>query len=301
MKITLEPGSYVVAVSGGVDSMALLHLLVKLAGNVPGYTFVVAHFDHGMRVDSAVDRELVQATALKYGVPFVYDRVELGEGASEDAARRARYGFLHQVRQSSGAKAIITAQHEDDMVETAMLNLLRGTGRRGITSMKSTDLIKRPLLHMTKQDLVGYAQKNKLTWREDSTNTDPRYLRNHLRHNVIPRLSDIAMEEFLEIIEDLRTLNEMIDYELGVLRVKLTAKNSKHAINRSKFIMLPHSVALEIMLDWLRSNEVSDISRPMLEKLVTAAKTLKAEKEVHVDKTTTLKIGKKHLYLLKKP
>lgn len=300
MDIKLETGSYIVAVSGGVDSMALLHMLMKRTGNMTGYKFVVAHFDHGMRTDSTVDRKLVQATAQKYRLPFVYSRVELGEGASEDIARRARYEFLHQVRTSSGAEAIITAQHQDDMMETAMLNLLRGTGRRGVTSMKSTALLRRPLLHLTKQDLIRYALDNKIKWREDSTNTDPRYLRNYLRHNVIPRLGDVAKEEFLEIIQDLRTLNDMIDYELGILRAELLEKDSKQ-INRLKFIMLPHSVALEIMLDWLRSHEVRDISRLLLEKLVVAAKTLKAGKQVHVDKSTTLKIGKNHLYLLKKP
>src|SRR5215471_4228206 len=96
MKIELEPGKYVVAVSGGVDSMVLLDVLK----DVPGLQLVVAHYDHGMRGDSGQDRQLVQEAAAHYGLPFAYEEGKLGVRTSEAAARDARYQFLRRVREA---------------------------------------------------------------------------------------------------------------------------------------------------------------------------------------------------------
>src|SRR5882672_395858 len=185
MKLTVAPGKYVVAVSGGVDSMVLLDLVSQL----PVLSLVVAHFDHGVRPDSIEDRQLVEQTAKTYGLPFVYDTAALGPSASEDAARRARYAFLHKVRTEQGAQGIILAHHQGDVVETMLLNLIRGTARRGLSSLQSTSELVRPLLNNTKSELQQYAEQQGVAWREDSTNTDPKYLRNYLRQHIIPKLS----------------------------------------------------------------------------------------------------------------
>ena len=125
--IPLAPGTYIVAVSGGVDSIVLLDLLA----NQEKAKLIVAHFDHGIRNDSRDDRMFVQDLAVRYELPFVYDVGNLGQGASEAKAREARYTFLRGVRQAAGARSIITAHHEDDVLETAILNIMRGTGRKG--------------------------------------------------------------------------------------------------------------------------------------------------------------------------
>jgi tRNA(Ile)-lysidine synthase TilS/MesJ len=111
----------------------------------PDFKFIVAHYDHGVRSDSQLDRQLVQGVARQHGLTFVYDEGKLGPGTSEAVARKARYAFLRKVQQTTGARAIITAHHEDDLLETALLNLLRGTGRRGVTSLRSRHDIHRPL------------------------------------------------------------------------------------------------------------------------------------------------------------
>src|SRR5689334_5856697 len=115
MDVSLSPGSYVVAVSGGVDSMTLLDLLRQQ----PHLKLVVAHFDHGIRPDSYVDRQLIQDVTKRHNVPFVFDTASLGSGASEATARQARYNFLRRVHNATGAKAIVTAHHQDDLLETA--------------------------------------------------------------------------------------------------------------------------------------------------------------------------------------
>ena len=96
--IRIAPGHYIAAISGGVDSMALLHML----HNLPGVKVTVAHFDHGIRPDSRKDRLLVEKAAHSYGLPFVYDEAALGAGVSENVARKARYEFLRKVQKDTG-------------------------------------------------------------------------------------------------------------------------------------------------------------------------------------------------------
>lgn len=286
MDFDLQPGKYVVAVSGGVDSVVLLHLLTHritpTTYHLPPttYQFVVAHFDHGIRDDSAEDRKLVQALAEKYGLAFEYAEGKLGPRASEAAARQARYGFLHAVRQEHGAQAIITAHHQDDVLETAILNLLRGTGRRGLSSLKSTDMVKRPLLHVPKKELLRYASREGLKWREDSTNTDERYLRNYIRKNILPRFASAEREVLLGIIDRAADLNGQIGGEVANY---LHLQPAASTLDRHWFITLPHAVAREVMAEWLLANTTAELSKKLLERLTVAAKTGRSGSRVDVD------------------
>ncbi len=171
LNVDIPGGTYVIGVSGGVDSMVLLDILSKKSD----IKLVVAHFDHGIRHDSKEDRQLVQSVAKKNRLPFVFDKASLGPKASEAESRKARYNFLRSVKNASSARAIITAHHQDDVLETAVLNILRGTNRKGLSSLKSTDEIIRPLTHIDKDSLYKYAKDNGITWREDSTNNNINY------------------------------------------------------------------------------------------------------------------------------
>jgi len=290
MDLDLPAGKYVVAVSGGVDSVALLHLLK----NRPGVRLTVAHFDHGIREDSAEDRRHVQALAKEFGLPFVYHAGALGPGTSEAQAREARYKFLHHVRTASGADAVITAHHQDDVLETIILNLLRGTGRRGLSSLKSTDIVKRPLLHVPKKELLRYAEREGLKWREDSTNSDEKYLRNYIRRVLLPRFAERDREALYIIGRWAGKMNREIEAQVGNY---LHMQPSVGMLDRHSFIMLPHAVAREVMAEWLLQNTGAELSRKMLERLVVAAKTGKAGSRVDVDKGHWLEISKMKLAL----
>ncbi len=290
MNIVHSPGTYVVAVSGGVDSMSLLHMLK----DQPGVKLIVAHFDHGIRADSKADKQLVKQVAEEYNLPFVYDEGNLGKDASEAAARAARYKFLRRVSELSHAKAIITAHHQDDALETALINWLRGTGRRGYTALKNDHELLRPLLDTPKQEVINYAKLHKLAWRDDSTNQDTKYLRNLIRHKVMPQLTAKQRSDMVAALQDLRGLNDRIDEKLVHF---LHTQPKKQHIDRHWFTMLPHDVALEVMAMWLRLNGCEFDSK-LLERLVAGSKTLATGKQLDVDKTHIVEVKSKNLALV---
>ncbi|HEX8182798.1 MAG TPA: tRNA lysidine(34) synthetase TilS [Candidatus Saccharimonadales bacterium] len=286
----LEPGRYIVAVSGGVDSVTLLHILRQQ----PDYRLTVAHFDHGIRSDSGEDEKQVRQLARQYGLPYVYERAYLGASASEAVARAARYRFLHHVREAAAATAVITAHHQDDVLETAVMNIVRGTGRRGMTSLKSTDIVKRPLLHIPKAAIVRYARDNQLLWREDSTNVDTGYKRNYVRHNIMSRFSAADRQNMHDIIVGMRSANSEIDHLLDQIVADMSFQGT---LQRRQFILLPHTVAREVMARWLQNNGVKDIDKKMLERLIHAAKTFAPIKNVHVKQSWQMTINKDYLAL----
>jgi len=271
----LEGMRYVIAVSGGVDSVALLHIL----HGTPGVQLIVAHYDHGIREDSADDRKLVEKLAKLYDVAFTYDEGHLGAGASEATAREARYAFLRQVKDASGATAIVTAHHEDDVFETAIINLLRGTGRKGLSSLGSTEELYRPLLQTPKKNLVAYAKNHHLQWREDSTNANDDYLRNYVRHNILSKFDEDARKRLRELIESTRETNVQIDQ---LLAEQLYLQPDFNVLDRHWFIMLPHAVAREIIAAWLRGRGITDFDKSTLERIVVAAKMYAPGKQVDV-------------------
>ena len=285
MKLNIEPGKYLIAVSGGVDSVALLHALQQK----PGVKLTVAHFDHGIRADSKDDRVFVQQLARTYKLPFVYDAAQLGAVASEAMAREARYVFLRKAQQLSNASAIITAHHEDDMLETAIINLLRGTGRKGLSSLTNGEGIIRPLLDIPKTELIDYAKRHGLTWHEDSTNVDTNYLRNHIRHVVLPQWKVSDKRQMLGIVRQMRAVNEEMD--------SLVADSLPAQLDRKWFILLPHNVAREIMASWLRLQNIHEFDRAGIERLTVAAKVAEPGKAIDIVKRHRLKITKLHLAL----
>lgn len=193
-----DSARYVVAVSGGVDSVVLLH---KFRQKVESSQLVVAHFDHGIRPKSDADARFVEGLAKLHGIEFETRREELGGDASEALARERRYDFLLKVAKKHNAK-LVTAHHADDMVETIAINIVRGTGWRGLTVMSDTR-IYRPLLNLTKGQILNYALENRLEWVDDETNSSNAYLRNIIRRLTAPgdvqaaRLSNLRSRQML--------------------------------------------------------------------------------------------------------
>lgn len=288
--VLTSPGSYVVAVSGGVDSMVLLSLLQAK----PDLRLVVAHFDHGIRNDSTEDRKFVQAFAKDNGLEFVYEEGRLGVDASEAKARNARYKFLRKVLKDEGAAAIVTAHHQDDVLETTIINLLRGSGRKGLTSLGNRPGIERPLLSVPKCDLIAYAKSQGLRWREDPTNQDLNYLRNYVRHRLLPQFDKSARTQLLDIITSTRETNREID---RLLLDQLDLQSKEKELDRYWFTQLPHAMAKETMAAWLRVHDLRDFDSKTLERLVVAAKVSAPGKTFDVLKGNRLAVGTERLAL----
>ncbi len=293
MNIDIATGTYIVAVSGGVDSMALIDILSKK----PNLKLIVAHFDHGIRTDSVKDRELVESVVKDLGLDFEYGEGKLGSDTSEDTARQARYEFLKKIKTDHKADSIITAHHKDDLIETAIINLLRGTGRKGLSSLDSSKDLLRPLLSYDKSQIIEYAKENNLKWREDSTNQDTKYLRNYIRQNIIPKLSEKQIEELYDITLKAKSINQQLNLELISL---INTQDNKERLDRRKFIMLPHDLSKEVMIEWLNLNGITNLNRKQIDNLVVCSKTYMPGKKADINVSHLLMIGQNELEVINK-
>lgn len=285
--------TYVVAVSGGVDSMVLLDLIIKnhLTNN---WQVIVAHIDHGIRSNSENDKRLVEKVTGQSGLAFESIRLNLGEGASEELARSKRYEFLNELVDRYKADAIITAHHEDDLIETAIVNIIRGTGRKGLTSLMNNDKRLRPLISYPKKDILDYAKNNNVIWREDSTNADQKYLRNYIRIKVVPKFDASARSKFISILNKMSDINAELDQEL----ISLISHQSKsNEIDKVWFSLLSHALAREVLATWLRQNHLAGFNKLTLERLVVSAKVARVKQSFPIYSDKYLIINKSTLSL----
>lgn len=191
----ITPGETVLAaVSGGVDSMALLHLLWALSGEM-NFTLAAAHFDHQLRPTSAAEGDFVQRYCELWNIPCYRGNADV-KGLSigknlEDTARKLRYQFLYTQAAAIGAKKIATAHHAQDQAETLLLHLLRGSGPDGLAAMSPSEgILIRPLLEVYKEDLREYGRKIGFGHCEDESNMQTKYLRNKIRLQLMPVLEE---------------------------------------------------------------------------------------------------------------
>ncbi len=184
----------IVGLSGGADSVALTEALASLAPG-RGFRVVAAHLDHGLRPESSEDAAFCRDLCDRLGVSFragradVRTRARRDHGGLEEAARLERYAFLRAVREEEGAVAVVVAHTRDDQVETLLMRLLRGSGSTGLSAMRprAGDLL-RPLLEISREQVLEHLRARGLTWREDATNGDLSMLRNRIRHELVPYL-----------------------------------------------------------------------------------------------------------------
>ena len=193
-----EGGTVIVGYSGGADSTALLHLLTRLQGAF-NLRIHAAHLHHGMRPEADDDVRVCAAVCAQLGVPLHVERVDVPALAQaerislEEAGRNARYAFFERLARELNAVAVALAHTRDDQIETILINLLRGTGPRGLCGMPyKRDRIIRPLLDATREQTHQYCAAQGLPTVFDSTNLDPHQLRRRVRMELIPLLRDLS-------------------------------------------------------------------------------------------------------------
>jgi len=186
-----------IGVSGGPDSLVLAHVLYSM-----GWKIAIAHFDHQLRSQSASDCEFVKKTAAEFKVDFfqaaenIQQKSEMEKHSIEETARDHRYRFLFTTAQKINAKAVLTAHTADDQVETILMHLLRGSGTRGLAGMRicgktefHTEIpLVRPLLQIWREEIEEYCREHALKPVQDASNQERKYLRNRIRHELIPNL-----------------------------------------------------------------------------------------------------------------
>jgi tRNA(Ile)-lysidine synthase len=209
--------SVLACVSGGSDSVALLHILSILSPRF-NIKIGVAHLDHSLRErDSEQDAKFVESLALKLDLPFHIKKMHLQKYAKneklslEDAGRKARYDFFLNISEKAGYSRIATAHHAGDNAELILMNMLRGTGKSGLSGIppvrkKGGKSIIRPLIHLSKSEIHAFLSENRLHYVQDSTNLDTKYLRNRIRHNLIPEMRSSYNPKIVKALNRMGTI-----------------------------------------------------------------------------------------------
>ena len=213
----LQGKKLLLAVSGGLDSMVLVHLFQQL-----NYEIVVLHCNFQLRgLESFEDQQFIQEYSNTNAIPFVFTQFDTEAFAADFkvsiqvAARELRYSWFYEQLAIQKGDFILTAHHADDNLETFLINLSRGTGLEGLTGIPAqNEKVIRPLLSFSRQQMEEYASVNKLKWREDSSNASDKYLRNKIRHHLVPLLKELNpnfMSSFEKTQSFLSEAQELVD------------------------------------------------------------------------------------------
>jgi tRNA(Ile)-lysidine synthase len=239
-----QSSKLLLAVSGGVDSMVLLHLLKKSA-----IDFEVAHCNFNLRgEESEKDYLFVKKSCLQNDIVFNGKKFDTAVFAKEKglsiqmAARELRYNWFYEIIQAKKLKHLVVAHHKNDQSETVLLNILRGKGSfswEGMTFFKNN--IIRPLLNYSKKELIAYAKENKIEWREDSSNEKSDYQRNFIRNNIIPELE----KQFPGAENNLLQFAEITRYNNNILRNFIQEKKSQLCSNENGILKIDSNLLIK--------------------------------------------------------
>ena len=194
MQLIKENDTVVIGLSGGIDSMVMCDALLLFKREVP-FRILAAHLDHRLREESAEDAFFVAAYCDKNNIPLytasadVFTEAKEAKVSIESAARYIRHGFFKNILSEHTGAKLAVAHHMNDMAETILMRLIRGSSLDGLSPMPAKDeYIIRPLMCLTREEVVKYAKSREINWREDKSNKDTKYTRNFIRHELIPAI-----------------------------------------------------------------------------------------------------------------
>ena len=242
----LQDKQLLVATSGGMDSMVLVNLFQKLKFNI-----ALAHCNFQLRnLESDADEKFVNSYAEQNKMPChtkKFDTINYSDThklSTQVAARNLRYNWFKEILEQEKFDYVITAHHADDVAETFVINLSRGTGLDGLTGIPSQNgNVIRPMLHFSRKEIEKYASENSLQWREDSSNASDKYIRNKIRHHIIPvfkEINDSFLQSFQNTLDHLNQQKSLVDdavllvYEKVVLEEKEQLKINISALLQYK-------------------------------------------------------------------
>ncbi|ESU18937.1 tilS protein [Flavobacterium cauense R2A-7] len=253
----LKGKKLLIAVSGGIDSMVLLHLFRQSDFNIS-----VAHCNFKLRgSESEGDEVFVESVCNRYHIKLFVNHFDTKKYADlyklsiQVAARQLRYNWFNEILENEGFDYLLTAHHLDDSIETFLINFSRGTGLEGLTGIpQQNGKIIRPLLSFSREYIESYAQENVVQWREDSSNASDKYLRNKLRHNVIPILKELNSgfsDSFQQTLKNLQQAQSMVDDASRIVYRKVVEDvDYQKRINLTELLILPNYQAY--LYQWLK-------------------------------------------------
>ena len=274
----------ILAVSGGVDSMALLAMYAHA-------DIIVAHIDHGTRKSSANDADFVRQKCQELGVKFYETRLELGEGVSEELARKKRYEFLKTIQEKEGG-TLCTAHHLDDVLESIAINLIRGTGWRGLTPFYGDELV-RPFIisRIWKRDVLKFAGRHAVHYRQDPTNHETNYLRNRVRKKMVA-LDETARTDIINLFEKQNELRNKIEKLVTELAKQTVVGKNFH--KKELFLAADEKVALEVLREICLMHDYS-LTRKQLVDFLAAIRTYAPHKKFNLPKNHFVTILKNYI------
>ena len=274
----------ILAVSGGVDSMALLVMYAHA-------DIIVAHIDHGTRKSSAEDANFVRQKCQELGVKFYETKLELGEGVSEELARKKRYEFLKTIQEKEGG-TLCTAHHLDDVLESIAINLIRGTGWRGLTPFYGDELV-RPFIisKMWKRGVLKFAGRHAVHYRQDPTNHETNYLRNRVREKMA-ELDERARVDIIELFEKQNELRNKIEKLVTELAKQTVMGKNFH--KKELFLTADEKVAIEVLREICLMHGYS-LTRKQLGDFLLAIRTYAPHKKFNLPKNHFVTILKNYL------
>lgn len=252
----IASAKFLVAVSGGPDSVALLHAMCELKCNC-----AVAHCNFHLRGDeSDADAELVRKLAVKYGVTFYgvdFDTIGFAQEqhlSIEMAARKLRYDWFDEIAKEYNFDYIAIAHNANDTIETFFLNLIRGTGIRGLCGIpEKRDNIIRPMMNVSRGEVMDFIEQNSLEYHIDKTNNDVAYTRNYIRHNILPQFVNLNPSFVNTMLSNLKRLSDVADivdaYSDSLYNIAVEEKNNIYKINLSK--LSKSNSRNEVLFKWL--------------------------------------------------
>jgi tRNA(Ile)-lysidine synthase len=254
-----------IGVSGGADSIALLHILLKLSPEFD-LRLGIAHLNHGLRVaESERDADFVKSVAENLNLPFYHQKIDVKNFSNhhklsiEEAGRTLRYKFFNITAQKHGFDKIALGHQKEDMAETILINILRGSGPQGISGIPpKRDQVIRPLININRTDIEIFLQSENIAHIKDSSNMDPQFLRNRIRHFLIPLL---VSEYNAEIVENLnRTAEILRDEQIWLdsmiepllVKTKLSEDNTNFNLSIPELKKMPIAAARRIIRQGVR-------------------------------------------------
>ncbi|AUC86190.1 tRNA lysidine(34) synthetase TilS [Polaribacter sp. ALD11] len=237
----LKDKKLLIAISGGIDSVVLTHNLAALNFNIS-----LAHCNFNLRnTESDLDEKFVTELANTLGIDCFTTSFEtkkiakVNKESTQIAARNLRYTWFEELITTHNFDFVLTAHHADDNLETFLINLTRGSGLDGFTGIPEINgNIVRPFLKFSREEILNFANENAISWREDKSNASTKYVRNKIRHNVLPVLKEInpsLLDTFSKTIENLQESKQIIEDRIADVSKKIVENNCSIALEETKF------------------------------------------------------------------